>query len=258
MKYLIKADLTANMKGEFVEANESADEFIFDTEVASNGATIEGIAEANGITLNSRAKVAEKQVQLSEGLATLQLSEVANMTESQTVKNIVESGVEAGKSDNDMLVEIVNEGVSFKAAIKLFKVAMEEGGFRITTKLRAEKINGLLDEAEFAPESYDDVLEAIEGIVKTVSDTTNAQASAGIRKYAKDNEIELPKAPKKTKGGATGGIAAKIRDFMVANPTSTEEEFKKFVDDNEWRDVYFQRYWPVFAIAQAMAETLNS
>ncbi len=257
MKYLVNADFEVLRKGAYVEANENAGEFILDTDVDEpTGAVIEGIAEANNFPITHSAKVADKRERLFNQLAEMPLSEVKEMTDSAKVKSIVSAGVEAGKTDNDMLVEIVNSGVSFKAATKLFKQAMEEGGYRISAKKRAELAAEILAKSNFAPTTYDEIKEMAEHIIKEVPDTTNAQALAAIRKYAKGSNIELPKPERKGPGGGPRGFRAKMFAWMVEHPDATRDEFERYIKENDKKDVLAKRFWPVFEVAREMAKRI--
>ena len=256
MKYLINGDFVALRKGDFVSANEDAGEFILDTEKDEpTGAVLEGIADANSLALKHSAKVVEKRQQIFNQLAEMPLSEVNEMTDSAKVKQIVEDGKIDGKTDNDMLVEIVNSGVSFKAATKLFKQALEEGGYAINSKKRAELAAEKLVKSGFEPETYDDVKEMAELLVSGIPDTTNAQALAAIRKYAKEKGVELPKAPKGAAQPGVRGFRAKMFGWMVQNPGATMDQFTDFVvKENGKKEVLAKRFWPVFETARKMAE----
>ena len=148
------------------------------------------------------------------------------ITDTQKVAEIVAKGVEAGHDDDTMLIEIVQAGIKFKAAGKLFNQAMTEGGYRITAKDRKEKGRAILVDAEFAPENYDELQAMIERISEEVDDTTASQASSICKNYAKEFEIELPKAPKKS----TGGIKAEIMEFLFKSPNATHEELFDFIE----------------------------
>lgn len=260
MLYLFKNNLKAYRKGQFVEANESAGEFIYDDiEDGVNTATLHGIAEANNIKLPSKGKKADLVEALAVGLSTLDIPEVNEMTDSQKVREIVEAGHKADKSDDAMLVEIVNAGVSFKSAAKLFKSTMEELGYRVTSKDRAESCRKVLADADFKPETYDDVNKMAEKIANDVADTSEKQAVAAIRKYCKEMEITIPKAPKKAKS-ATGGYKAKAYAWMVENPLETTDAFCDYmIKTLEKKESIAKRMVPAFeAVREAVTKATAS
>lgn len=234
-KYLIGNNFKALRTGEFVQASHEDGEFIYDTDQNETDqlavATLIEVAEANGLKISSKAKKADVIEQLSAHLSTLKLPEVNKMTDTQIVEKVIEAGVAAGKSDDDMLLEIVNEGVSFKSATKLFKSVMEEKGYRVNAKERAEKIEAILKGEDFAPETADEVKEMVDRIVSEVPDTSDKQALAAIRKYAKANEIELPKVKKGggSGGAGTSGINKKVGEFLLENRDADEAAVQEFI-----------------------------
>jgi len=254
MKILINSNFKALRQGEFVEANEDAGEFILDTDnkdKAPAKATIQEIAKANKITLKSKVTIADALDIIAEAL-TETLPEQNEMTDSQKVEEIVKAGVEAGLSDDDMLVQIIQEGIPFRAAGRLFKKVMEESGLRISSAKRKEQIVAILEDAEFAPETYDEIKEMLERIEKEVADTTTSQALKIIKRYAKDLEIELPKVPR----APTGGIRTKLFDLVKENPAITKAEVEDFFSENckteEAAAKYMKRYYPIIEFGQEM------
>ena len=227
MKVLIKSDFRAVMTGEFVTANIDRGEFIFDTDNCDDlsVATLLEIARKNKAQI-SKGKKEVVVEELFNHINKMELPVMKDKTESQIVSEIVAAGVEAGKNDNDMLIEIVEAGIKFKSAGKMFNRAMIDGGHRITAKDRKAEVRAILVDAEFAPESYDELQAMIERISNEVDDTTTSQANTICKSYAKEFEIELPKAPKKL----SGGINAYIMSFLESTPTASKEELLAFVE----------------------------
>lgn len=261
MKYLIGENLKVKWKGEFVNADEDKGEFIFDTdENELTKATLVGMAEANEVSIGKKDNVATLVDKLHQSFETLELKEVSVMSDEKKVEEIVVAGVEAGKSDDDMLVEVVNSGVSFKKAIKLFKNVMETKGLRISAKKRADKIAELIAELNFQPETGDDVQSMITKITKEVPDTNEKQAIGALRRWAKKAEYDLPKVKKS--GAAAGGVRGKIYAFMIDHPKATPEQFTAWVtastdDDGLGKDEKTaKRFLPVFEVARKMAEAI--
>lgn len=232
-KYLINQNFKVLRVGEYVEASEEDGEFILTKEVAYGFqiATLKEIANANGMIYKSRTKQKDLADDLMDHLKTLTLPKVNKMTETQIVEDIIAKGIEAGHDDDTMLVAIVNEGISFKAAGKLFKSVMESKGYRASTAKVAEESAKILSEAEFSPEVSDDVKSMVEHIISEISGATEKQAMAAIRKYAKANEITLPKAKTgaKNSSGGSGGINKKVAEFLLENRGASEEEISNHV-----------------------------
>lgn len=230
LNVLINKDFRAVAKGNNITAIEHQDEFLFTAESEFPVATLKEVAEANGFKIPSklRTKAAQNEFVFGE-LNELKIAE-STMSKLEKVLEIVNAGVEAGKSDDEIRIDIIQSGVTFKEAGKLFTQAMEEAGHRISPKQRSEKIAIILEDAEFNPETAEQVTKMVAKIVEEVADTSEKQALAAVRKWAKENEIELPKAPKKSAGRASGGsIVAKTLEWLLEHKDATEAEVTEFV-----------------------------
>ena len=250
VKYIINPSFKAIFKGEFSQASEVDGEFEYNAgeESSLSAATLHEIAKANGLKISTKAKKSNVIEQLNAHLETLNINEVSNMTDTQKVEESIATGMEAGWDDDKIMLDIVNKGVSFKAAGLLFKKVMEDKGFRVTAKERAEKAAKILKDAAFGVFLDDDdepmlddegnvvvlttkdVDYMVATIAKEVPDTTDKQALAAIRKYAKEQKFDLPKA-KKGGGSGTGatGINKKVGEFMLANRECDEAAIAEFI-----------------------------
>jgi len=244
MQVLINSKFKALRQGQFVQADESVGEFILDTsnEKQFEYATLSEIAEANGLKLKKGNKK-DVLTAMEEHFIKRQLPEMNKMSESQKVMELVKLGIEAGKSDDEILVEIVMSGIPFKKAGRMFKAAIEESGLRISTVDRVAAVNEILTEAEFTPENYGDVEKMIEQIVKNVKDTNTVQAMKLIKKFCKENEIEFPKRPAKPKGG----LLSRFRLHLLRNPALTAAEMEDWLVENtkpEKVDSFVKKFTP--------------
>ncbi len=251
-KYLIDATLKALRVGEFVKADEEAKEFIFDTDEGANIATMRGIAEASEVTLDSSLKKGQAICDaLSAGLTELDLPHMDKMAESDVVTNIIKEGLAADKSDDEMLVQIISSGITFKKAGRMFKSAMETGGHRLTAKDRQAATDKILADSEFDPDSYADVQEAATTLKAAIKDTDDRAALVCIRKYAKEHEIEMPKAVRATR---RRGIRSKIFEWIVGNPSSSNEDLVAHVKTLGKDEKFAKRYTVLFDFTRQVAE----
>lgn len=251
MLTLINDSFKAVRTGQFVKANEEAGEFVLDSENCEfSVATLLEIGAANKIDLVKEKKdlVIEK---LCEGIVKLGLPEMTERPLSEIVAEIVKAGVEADKSDDQMLIEIVQAGAPFKRANKEFENAMTAGGYRISKKDRVKEVRAILVEAEFAPEAYSETADMIERLVKEVADTNSSQAMSCIKAYAKEMELELPKPEKKAKGG----FKVIVQNAVIANPDLSKDEFLALCDTaKKDREKMLKRVWPSVEFAQAVVK----
>jgi len=252
-KYLIRSDFKAIRKGEHVSANGKAGEFVYET---GNGANLSlaqilEIAAANKLTISKSAKKSEAAAKLDELLETLKLDEVNKMTDTAVVEKICDAGVAVGKTDDEMLIEIVSAGVKFAQAGKLFRHVMETKGYRMSSKGRLAQADTLLADVELS--TADDVAAAIETLSKSIPDTNEKQATAILRKFAKANEIELPKVEKSAKKGAKGSFRTKVFKWMVANPAAETAELVTFITDLGKKENVAKRFVDIFEFAKQFA-----
>lgn len=140
----------------------------------------------------------------------------------------------SGADDDAMVVALIQEGgFNFKKAGRLLQKALEGMGVRVSAKDRYAQVSELLLENDFAPESWDDVAATLDWLVEQVGSTTEKQALVAVKKFAKDNGIELPAKPKGGGGAGRGrGFRGEILDWLVANVAASDEEFVKFMEES--------------------------
>lgn len=233
MKFLINADYKIVMKGNAItDENVDESEFIYETggKTKLTTAQLEEIANANNFKIKGK-KVAELQSSLDTELNKLKkVPEKKEATDSEKVAKIVEAGFKAKKEEDDILIEIVKAGVSFKNAMKNMKIAMIELGLSVSSKDRYEKAAGIMEEEDFEPEDYSEVLAMAEKIKKGINSTSESQALKEIRKYCKANTIDLPKKVKVKQAPFTLRAIA----WMILNIEEESEDFEEnFKEDKE-------------------------
>jgi hypothetical protein len=266
MKFLITSAFVALRSGQYVKADESAQEFILDTENCDLAvSTLLEIAAANNIEAKKGKK--DKVVEtLEAGLLELEIPEMNSKPESDIVKEIVQNGVDNELSDDEMLIAIVLAKIPFKKAGKLFNQAMIDGGFLISAKDRKAEIKEILVAAEFHPEEYSEVssmlLRITEGVkadeendveeLKAIADTTTSQAMKSIREFAKEFEFVLPKPEKAVKGG----FKAIVQNAVVKNPAMTKAEFLELCDSKKKdQERCLKTIWPTIVWAQNVVKS---
>lgn len=255
MKVLINNNFKALRRGEFVSANSEAGEFIMDTENSEEMtvATLQEVCLANKIEFGKKDKKSDLLSKIETGL--IKLPEQSKMSETQKVKEIIVAGVAAGKSDDEMLIEIVTSGIPFKLAGRLFKKEMEEGGHRISASKRKESIEEILAEAEFEPATYQEVSDMVARIVKEVNDTDDKQAMKAIKAYMKEKELEVPKPEK---GEAPrGGLRSRFCGWFSENPAATDDDIRKWFGEqgktSDETDFFMFRFHQLISIGRACA-----
>lgn len=253
MKVLFDQNFKAKMKGEWVVAHESAGEFVLDTDNVEGvtGALVEGIADANKLEVKGKTK-ADKIASLIEGLEGMKIPEMKEKPAQLRIEEIVQEN--PGLSDDELLVKIVQSGISFKLAARGMKVALEKFGMRVNNKERVQSAGSILSKMDFAPKTWGDVLDAAERIAKEVADTTEKQAMAAIKKYCKEQAIELPAKAKREKKVGAAGFKGKLADFLVNNPGATMQDLEQFLEDSGKKREISKRFAWVLNVANRLAK----
>lgn len=258
-KFLVNSDFKVIRKGEFVKADEAIGEFIMDSESNDLAAsTLREIASANKIAVPKKANNQTLTTTIAEAIMTDQnIPEQNQPTETDKATEIVKAGFDAGKNDDEIMVELVTSGISFKKAAKLFKQVAETLGARVSSKDRNAQAAELLADMEFNPATSEDVLAAAKTLSEKIKDTTEKQALTVIKKYAKDHEIELPEVQKakRTGGGGGHGFRGAAFDWIVSNPEATREQFIEFIASNEKPEAVQNRLAGIFDLVHQFHNT---
>ena len=257
MKVLINANFEALRKGDFVEANEDAGEFILviDEEDATcnvSNATLIEICKSSNLNVRKQktSKLTVKSV--LEAFLLKQLPEVNRMSDSSLVKEIVQRVHGEGGTEEQMMIEAMNKGVKFKAAANLVDKLMQEFGYRVSTKKRKEQGRKILVDAEFMPKDYSDVEEMCDTLCKQIADTVTSQAFAIIRAYCKEFQLEMPKPAKKPKGGFNKILENWMIQNIYASDDMLIEQIRRV--KNEPGESLIKRTQDKFAFAKQCAD----
>lgn len=263
MKYLLNNNFKIMRKGSHVVANENVGEFIYDDEISDlTHGQLKDIAEANKLQCVGKSKT-QYQQSLNEALKMVDVAEQNGPTETQKVEEIVRNGFEQGHDDDTIMIAIVQAGISFRRALRMFKDAVETLGLRTSVKDVKEVASKLLAELDFNPQSYNDVKQVAEQLVEKVEGATHVQAMTAIKAYAKENEIALPKREKgeKEPKGANGRPAGKFNkfyQFLLDNPQASQEDIHAFAADSgvdeKRANVLKAKYFGILKLCQAFAE----
>lgn len=256
MKYLINSDFVVIRKGTSVSASQKDGEFIFDAENQElKKAQLEEIAKANKVKFHPKLSAADLYVAIDEAFDKMNtVAEQSKPTESQIVEKIVADGFKAKKSEDSILVEIVQAGIGFKKVGKLYKQALEKLGLKVNTKDLFTGAGEMLAEAKFSPKTHEDVEDMAKKIAAEYPQAEVGQINSVIRRYCKANKIELPKAPKGQRGAV--GIRKAVFDWMLANKNAKSADLVKFITEEKGKDEKVaNRYVELFTFAKQFAKS---
>lgn len=161
---------------------------------------------------------------------TEQAKDVQNEVE-VAIRAAFDAGVAAEKTEDDIKLEMITAGATFKNVTRLFNSFSVDAGLAVS---KEEKDQILLDVLNGADLSAEDAFNAkVKELMARLTGTTDKSAAALIRAYAKKNSLEAFKKAKGGTGEGRTGFTAKFYDWLVANPTSTKEQATAFVMGTE-------------------------
>jgi hypothetical protein len=257
-KALVNPNYKILRVGQFVEANEESGEFLYEEGNYTNltVAVLKEIASANKFSISSKLNKDDFSLALDEAINNSNFPQVNKMTDSKIAEEKIKEGMEAGLDDDTILISIVQAGVKFQNAGKLFKQYMQKNGLRVSPKERNAHIEEILEEAEFNPESIQEIHDMRAKLAKEVPDTSEKQALQAIRRFCKKNEIELPKIAKRV-----GGMRAKFLDWLANNSTATQDDLSSWLNEQdieeERAEKLTKQYTPLIALANTIRKNVQ-
>jgi len=234
MKYQLNTSLEVTSKGEALEG-----EFVFDPEAKHTLKDLKAIAKANGIEHDSKVKLADLATLITDTFSEMELEEYLDL------KGIVVAGIKSGKTDDAIMLELIEAGVPVRDAYGEFKTALMAAGYLLKPAERNAKLAELLE--DFAPETGDDVSDMVNLMMEELPRTTDRQAMGAIRKYAKDNKIDLPKVKR------LGGWKKKLFDWIASNPSATVDEMTAYVIELGRPETVAKRYADTMRLVNRVA-----
>jgi len=247
MLYLINENFTFSQKGQAVKTSKLAEDFIYDSEGEPlPSASMREIAKANGIKLSGK-KTNDVKKSFDSLISKLDIPEKREMSKTEKVNEIVKAGFENEKSEDDILVLIVQSGVKFQMAMKLLKQAKIDLGLSISNEDRWTKSKLLMEDDEFEPSEYGEVSEMCKSLSVDVPNTSEKQALAMIRKFCKANKIDIPKKPKIT--GASFSVIAIA--WMFNNMEADQDDFEEWLEEAEKSEKIIARQLKTFEMLKA-------
>ena len=147
------------------------------------------------------------------------------------IRAAFDSAHAAGKEEDDIKLEMIGAGATFKNVTRLFNQFSVDAGLTVSKEEKDQILLDVLNGAYLADEATFNA--KVEELMARLSGSTDKSAAALIRAYAKKNGIEAFKKAKGGTGEAKTGFAAKFYDFLVANPACTVAEATAFIQGTD-------------------------
>ena len=150
----------------------------------------------------------------------------AEETQNDAVREAFAAAVKAGKSEDEVKIDMISAGAKFKNVGKLYNEMMIEAGLAIS---KDEKDKIVADAATDADLSTEEGFDAAVAKINDAIESTNEKGAATmLRAYARKNKIDFFKKPKK-EGGKRTTFLTDFYAALVENPNMTEEEAHNFM-----------------------------
>lgn len=228
MKLLVTGSNAVVSFGEFVHANEG--QTIVDTEELTVKQILE-VASVNKATITAKRKA--DIVDQLKGYLVENNTEVSEMSDAQKFEEVVISGFAEKLSDDDISENLYIAGCPFKDIDKTLKDIIALKALRLTPKERNAKAAEFLE--GYVPDGVENHLGKVSAL-QDFLDCSTTQAGASMRKWAKDNDVELPKVPAKSKTVSVPGFRGNIKivaDWALAQEVQpTLEQLVEFASAN--------------------------
>lgn len=228
MKLLVTGSNVVVSFGEFVHA--TAGHTIVDTEELTV-AQITDIATVNKVEITAKRKA--DIIEQLKGFLAEHNTEVTEMSDEQKFEEVVVAGFAKKLSDDDIKENLYKAGCPFKDIDDIFKDVIKVKALRLTPKERNAKASDFLE--GYVPDGVENHLGKVSALQDHLECSTT-QAGASMRKWAKDNSIELPKVPTKSDSKVDPGfrgILKVIANWVLAQEVQpTFEQIQAFTKEN--------------------------
>lgn len=140
-----------------------------------------------------------------------------------------EDGMAEGKTEDEIMLDMIGAGATFKTVKTIFNKCMVAGGFANSREEKAQIVDDTLEGLDLSTE--EGFNEAVEALTENLKGVNEKSAAGSVRQYAKKHELECYKKPKGA-GGGRSGITSQFHDFLRANSPVTPEQVTDWIEAN--------------------------
>jgi len=148
--------------------------------------------------------------------------------EAAEIREAFDSAIDNGDADeDDVKLEMITAGASFKNVTRLYNKFMEEAGLVLSKDQKGELAADAMGANDVSTEEGFDT--AVAEIVEAGAGKITQRSAAGmVRARAKKEKVEFFKKPKKAVGNRTTFLS-EFYDALLENPNMTEVEAHDFI-----------------------------
>ena len=158
-------------------------------------------------------------------------------------KSLIGDDARNEATEDELIVKLITEGgFNYRKATRLMTLALQDLGLKMSAKDRYEAVCEILTENGFAPDTYEDVEKVVGYLAEELESTTEKQALVAVRRFAKEQDIDIPKKPKGGGGGRGPGFRGEIITWMIDNATEDDATFTKWLEGHGKGKGYANHY----------------
>lgn len=145
----------------------------------------------------------------------------------ELAEQIIVSGFEADQDADQIKMAMMKEGVPFSKLNSLYQTITIDLGLIVDPKQVTSELKEKIEATKWGKlETFSEVEEVVDALVDAVDGATSKRALTLIRIHCRENEIELPRKPRGTSGGAgrIGKLSVALVDLVVNKKKPTKED----------------------------------
>lgn len=148
-----------------------------------------------------------------------------------TIRAAFDASREAGKEEDDIKLDMIGAGATFKNVTRLYNVFAVDAGLVVGKEEKDQILLSVLTGADLSTE--EGFNSKVTELMAALNGATDKSAAALIRSYAKKNGLEVFKKAKGAGGEVKAGFAGKFYEWLVANPTSDVAAATAFIQGTD-------------------------
>ena len=153
-------------------------------------------------------------------------AEDEEQSKEDAIREVFDSGVVEEADEDDIKLQMIGAGATFKNVTRLYNQFMIDAGFALSKEDKAAHVTAALEGRAFEDEDgYD---EAVASLMSEDKGINERSAGALLRAYAKKNDLDIYKKPK-AEGSGKPGFVQNYYDFLRDNPLATEKEAEAWI-----------------------------
>lgn len=142
------------------------------------------------------------------------------------IKDAFEAALDAGKDEDDVKMDMIQSGATFKNVTRLYNKFMIDAGLAMSAADRKAVVDETLEGRDLSTEEGFD--QAVAALVEAVTGSTERSAAALVRSFGKKEDVDVFTKPKGD-GGTRNPFVRVFHDALIENPDMDEQGLKDII-----------------------------